>query len=75
MTLVGSGSHRPLRQLPHNGSSWQGSNGIRILRSDHVLVELLATFAAFDERRYQRWLHASLHAFDSLPDFALTETI
>jgi hypothetical protein len=39
------------------------------LRSDHVLVELLATFAgqsAFDQRRYQRWLLASLHAFDPI---------
>jgi hypothetical protein len=39
------------------------------LRSDHMLVELLATFAgqsAFDQRRYQRWLHASLHAFDPI---------
>jgi Berberine and berberine like len=39
------------------------------LRSDHVLVKLLATFAdqsALDQRRYQRWLHASLDAFDPI---------
>ena len=39
------------------------------VRRDHILVELLATFgdrSAFDERRYQRWLHASLHAFDPI---------
>ena len=39
------------------------------LRSDHVLVELLTTVAdqpAFDKRRYQRWLYASLHAFDPI---------
>jgi hypothetical protein len=34
-----------------------------------LLVELLATFADqsdLDERRYQRWLHTSLHAFDPI---------
>ena len=39
------------------------------LRRDHLLVELLTTFgdrSVFDERRYQRWLRASLHAFDAI---------
>ena len=39
------------------------------LRRDHLLVELLTTFgdrSVFDERRYQRWLQASLHAFDAI---------
>jgi hypothetical protein len=39
------------------------------LRRDHVLVELLTTFgdrSVFDERRYQRWLQASIHAFDAI---------
>ena len=39
------------------------------LRRNHLLVELLTTFggrSVFDERRYQRWLQASLHAFDAI---------
>jgi len=39
------------------------------LRRDHVLVELLTTFggrSVFDERRYQQWLQASIHAFDAI---------
>jgi hypothetical protein len=49
------------------------------LRRDHVLVELLTTFgdrSVFDERRYQRWLQASLHvAIRSVPRKALEATL
>jgi len=38
-------------------------------RRDHILVELMASFAdesAFSEQKYQRWLHASHRAFDAI---------
>jgi len=40
------------------------------LRRDHVLVEILATFAdrsdALDEQRHHQWARATLQAFDGM---------